>query len=425
MAPTDDRSAAPRPPRPHFAPPSEATTLDFPWAYPDVPPGTGDGFDLIRTSSRFAADALRRAGVRARIVVEPPPVSREDFERPAWDPAFSASIDCRHLAWGGPPGPATAPLVASPPRKGPAKRLVSRVYRKVYPRLSPEAIERVARAKAIAAYFAARPSPKRVAVAVARAVYWRFIRRWLNQDAIAQIGRAKRLARARAAAQEPPPPSAPLLLRGLVYSAAVDPLDPAHNHGDLLTAFLLAFRTRADATLVVEVVGDPARRSTALATLRDDYLRLQLDGHHCRVAVIAEDLDPGRAETLRRASTYFVSASRAEARPLPYYSALAGGRPALAPDHTAFGDTMAAGVGFVLGSSAEPAPWPDDPSGPLATTWNRLVWPDLREAFAESAAVASADLPRYRGLAMTARRRLADLMALEAAADRVTVSAPR
>ncbi len=405
MAANHDRPT-PGPPRPHFHanPSGGQVVLDFPWAYPDVPPGTGEGVDLIRTSSEFAAEALRRAGVLAEIVVVPPAVTPADFARPGWDPYARTRIDCRHVVWGG-------PVVLATPQPLPKRRkgLLSRVYRKVFPRLSPETIDRIVRAKAVAVYFAARPSPKAVALKIARAFYWRFIRRWLNPEAIARIGQAKRAARERAASQEPPPPSSVLELEGVVYGAAVDPLDPAYNHRDLLTAFLLAFRDRDDVTLVVELVGDADQRPKALAALRDEYRSWRIEPHCCRVAVIAEDLDPNRAELLRRALTFGVSASRAENGSLPYsIRALAGGRPLLAPDHTALGDWMDGEVGFVLGSTPEPAPWPNDPAGPLATSWNRLIWSELREAFRESAAGATEDLARYRAMSEAARSRAAN-----------------
>jgi hypothetical protein len=87
--------------------------------------------------------------------------------------------------------------------------------------------------------------------------------------------------------------------------------------------------------------------------------------------------------------------------------ALAAGRPALAPAHTAMADYIDDAVGFVLGSHPEPTFWPHDPDRRHETTWHRLVWSDLRDAFLQSASTADHDRPAYDALAATARRRMA------------------
>ena len=69
-------------------------------------------------------------------------------------------------------------------------------------------------------------------------------------------------------------------------------------------------------------------------------------------------------------------------------------------------DYMDDRVGFVLPSHPEPTYWPHDPDHRYETTWNRLVWSELRDAFLRAADVAEHDRPRYDALAAEARLRM-------------------
>jgi glycosyltransferase involved in cell wall biosynthesis len=97
--------------------------------------------------------------------------------------------------------------------------------------------------------------------------------------------------------------------------------------------------------------------------------------------------------------------------------ALAGGRPAIAPDHTAMGDYMDDRVGFVPRSFAEPTYWPHDPEQRLETFRYRPVWSDLRDAYLASAEVAEHDPERYAAMSRAARARIASHASQEAAAE--------
>ena len=110
---------------------------------------------------------------------------------------------------------------------------------------------------------------------------------------------------------------------------------------------------------------------------------------------------------LFRATAFYVNTSRAEGACLPLQQALASGRPALAPLHTAMADYMDEQVGFPLESNPEPTFWPHDPDRRCETRWHRLVWTSLRDAFLASAEVALADRARYDAMAASARDRMA------------------
>ncbi len=82
---------------------------------------------------------------------------------------------------------------------------------------------------------------------------------------------------------------------------------------------------------------------------------------------------------------------------------LSGGRPAIAPDHTAMADYIDDSLAFVPRSSPEPIHWPHDPQKRLATTRFRPLWSDLRDAFLASAVVAD-DPARYAAMSRAGRR---------------------
>jgi glycosyltransferase involved in cell wall biosynthesis len=241
--------------------------------------------------------------------------------------------------------------------------------------------------------------------------YRHLVRRWFSDEVNGWIDRAKLAVRrglGRPPAPEPPRerlPRSSLTLGGLVYTNIFNPGDHRKNFEDLLSAFVLAFRGRPDVTLVLKLAVNAEREQEELARLRT-YYRTIPPGHACRVVVITDYLSDQQMATLLRVTTYYVNTSHAEGACLPLQQALAGGRPALAPSHTAMADYMDDAVGFVLPSHTEPTFWPHDPDRRLETHWHRLVWPALHARFLESAAVVSSDPDRFRALSEAARRRM-------------------
>ncbi|MBX6316409.1 MAG: hypothetical protein IRY99_26380, partial [Isosphaeraceae bacterium] len=100
------------PPHASYFTPAVPTIL-FPfWEFPNVPNrdsqyNTRQNWvrlcrraDLVLTACRFTADTFRRAGVAAPIEVVPVPLASHHFAVPDRDPAFTWSLDCRHLVLG-------------------------------------------------------------------------------------------------------------------------------------------------------------------------------------------------------------------------------------------------------------------------------------------------------------------------------------
>lgn len=380
---------------------------------------------LVLTACRFTAEAFRRSGVGAPVAVVPTPLAPSAFELPNWDPSHTWTLTCRHEVLGTEPDEGKAPAAIA--RDGtrevgpllnegphtPLRRawLVARSgFRQVAPWLGPRNVERLMVIRR-AVTRVRRQGPRALVFTVLRDGYRRHVRRWLSDEAVAKVTAAKVRALALVgrephAVPDPPLPSAPLTLSGgLVYLTVFNIGDPRKNYLDILSAFLIAFRDRPDATLVIKLVTNRVREHHEAGLLRANYRALGLS-HRCRVVVITEFLTEEQMDALMRVTTYYVNASHAEGACLPLMRALACGRPAIAPDHTAMADYMDNTVGFVLASHPEPIHWPHDPERRLETYRYRPVWSDLRDAFLTSAKAAEHDPGRYRAMSATARARL-------------------
>jgi glycosyltransferase involved in cell wall biosynthesis len=253
-------------------------------------------------------------------------------------------------------------------------------------------------------------SPAKIAYLGLRATYRKHMRPWLSNEAIERMTRAKeRALRAlgrEGATVDPPAPTSVLSLSGLVYTSFLNIGDRRKNWADMLTAFLLAFRDRADVTLVLKLATSPKREPHEIKIVKDRVETLGIR-HLCRIVLITEFLNEDQLSGLHDVTTYYVNTSHAEGACLPLMRALAGGRPAIAPDHTAMADYMSSDVGFVIRSAPEPTFWPQDPQMKLVTTRYRLIWSDLHDAFLESARIAEREPWRYAEMAQAARDRMA------------------
>jgi glycosyltransferase involved in cell wall biosynthesis len=443
-----------------LTPPQEAyftpavPTLLFPfWEFPDIP-DRDFGHDtrqnwarlcrsaaVIVTACSFTAAAFRRAGLTCPVAVVPVPLAPAHFALPAWDPNYRWSLECRHVVWDG-LSPEPVPCVAAPALASEAPSapraagwLVTRLragYGRVRPWLGAGMAQRLSRLKHIVCYLmgrspttlerlpTGRPSVGRLVYVGLRAVYRRYLRWWLSPEARARLGLVREqlyrwTGRPPLTTINPILPVRSLMLGGLVYTTVFNLGDPRKNYADLLSAFLLAFRDRPDVTLVIKLVTNPAREHHELGLLRQRYQGLGLE-HQCRIVIITDYLTDEQMRDLLRVTTYYVNTSHAEGACLPLQQALAGGRPGLAPAHTAMADYMDESVGFVVRSQPEPAPWPHDPERRLETYWHRLDWSSLRDQFLASARVAERDQARYHALAAAARQRMRAQASREVAA---------
>jgi len=359
-------------------------TIFFPfWEFPEIPDRPFehdtrqnwrrilDRADLILTACRFTAETFRNAGLRPPVAVVPVPIADAAFDLPDWDPQAAVELNCRHIDLGETAGPAPAAESVDPPR--PRKPLWKRAARRAY--------------------------------AILREFYRKNIRRWLSPEAVERLFQFKNRLIGRSAFQPERPPIAPLRLEGLVFTSVFNLGDRRKNIEDMLSAFITAFRDRPDVTLVLKLVTNEQREYHELEALRSLHDRLQLD-HDCRIVAVTDYLDAEQMNALKRGTTFYVNTSRAEGSCLPLQEALAGGRPAIAPRHTALLDYIDEHVAIVIESDPEPTFFPHDPAPRFETSWHRLNWRSLRDAFLEADRIASTDLDRYEAMARAARERI-------------------
>jgi glycosyltransferase involved in cell wall biosynthesis len=375
---------------------------------------------LILTACHETAEAFRRSHAACPVAVVPVPLAPGYFDLPPWDPAYSWNLECRHIVLGeaspsgvsGQAHPETdSPQnAAAPSGKKRAWNLARRGFRKIYPWLDPKQVEAIASLKHVV-LSAARHSPAKLAYLGVRGVYRRTIRRWLSIEALKKITATKNAILAAAGRSpttvvDPLLPLARLRLDRLVYTSILNLGDLRKNYMDLLSAFLIAFRDRPDVTLVLKLATSPHREHHEVGILREQYESLGLE-HACRVVVITEFLDDAQMRELMRVTTYYVNTSHSEGACLPLQQALASGRSAIAPRHTAMADYMDEAVGFVPRSHPEPTFWPHDPERRAETERYRLVWSDIHDAFHASADLVDRDPDRYQAMGRAARTRMA------------------
>ncbi|HEY7312044.1 MAG TPA: glycosyltransferase [Gemmataceae bacterium] len=162
----------------------------------------------------------------------------------------------------------------------------------------------------------------------------------------------------------------------------------------MISGFLTALRDRLDATLVVKLAA--ADSLWIDGTL--NYYRTAGLSHRCKVVFITDYLSNDQMLALARASTYYLTTTRAEGCCLPLLNYLAAGRPRVTPCHTAIGDYFTPDMGFIIASAAERAFWPQDKRIRFKTTWNRIEWPSVIEQLRTSYDLASRDPAAYESL---------------------------
>jgi glycosyltransferase involved in cell wall biosynthesis len=212
--------------------------------------------------------------------------------------------------------------------------------------------------------------------------------------------------------QIPIPPTPVLDLSGVVYLSVANPFDQRKNWQDLISAYLRALGECEDATLVLKLVM-PAELTPHGVRGIYGYCRELGVRHRCKLILLPGYLDPEQMRELMRATTYYVSATRAEGANLPLMDALAAGRPGISPRHSAMLDYFGPEMGYVVSSSPEPAPFPFG-EGNGVTTWHRLDWQSLHDRFRESYEAARSGGDRYRALSRWGRERMRDYASHEA-----------
>jgi glycosyltransferase involved in cell wall biosynthesis len=416
------------------------------WDYPEVPAiemnrnsrmnwaRVVERADVILAPSEFTIEALRRSGVSAPAVVAPIPPGEGWGDVPTWGPHLPVSAYLPHVVWCGAQDTAEAraskaarrivataetwshpmpPLQPPLPFKARAKRAAKRRLRRLKPYFSNAAIERIDAYKARVMPLVRRPNPVRIVTGAARIGYRHMIRRWIGESAHAKLrGLADRLRGQRLA----PAPhhvhthatlgASLLTISGLAYSTTIDYADPTADDVSVISAFLHAFADRPDATLIVRLATTPEREAHDLGRLSNAVHAPRIEAR-CRVVAVPGRLGVDEELALARMASYHVETSRTRGLPVALMQALAAGRPAIVPRHSAYRDWVDDAAGLLVASNPEPTSWPMDGLGKHVTTWNRVVWSDLREKFVESARIADDDPVAYERFSAEARDHMA------------------
>lgn len=231
-----------------------------------------------------------------------------------------------------------------------------------------------------------------------------------------QIQPDSQIGTARAA--NPPARTAPefhIELTGIVYACVCNPTDQRKNWIDVLTAFCMALREADDATLVIKMV----HFDVGTYWSRLIYTLAKLKPFQCRVVVIHGFLPRWDYDQLIAASSYYVTASACESVSRPIAEFMGGGRPVIAPSHTAMAEQVDPEVAFVVRSSREYIIWPEDPNDPLRAVRYRLDWLSLHDAFRDSYALIKSRPDDYIAMATRARDKARSLYAPSVVRDKL------
>ena len=202
---------------------------------------------------------------------------------------------------------------------------------------------------------------------------------------------------------------------GVVYTSVLNPMDGRKNWADMVSAFCWAFRDTEDATLVLKMVHkDLAPYWGSLG-----LLLCRLSPFKCRVLTLHGYLEDEEYETLIEATTYYVNTSNCEGLCLPLMEFMVGGKPAIAPKHTAMMDYIDESVAFVVRSGLETNVWPQDPLHRFRTMRYRLDWESLLECFQQSYRIAKTGPEEYSAMAMRAKRRMQDYCSVATIKDQL------
>ena len=384
---------------------SDVPNLVYPfWEFPRIPDRdfgkdtrqnwtrTARNAHLILTACQFTANAFRAAGITTPITLAPLPVPTWTQHLPRWRPEYQLRLTCRWIELDAnsiiqraTPEP-VQPIETTP--RGILYRTLRAAYHKSAPVLGNRWTNRLG---GIRQSFRDKSVPQAMLCA-ARSAYKSTFKSFMNEETQRAISLQKEELLLRLGVPgttlDPEIPQSTLEIGGLVYTTFISFGDPRKNPGDLLSAFLYAFRDRSDATLVIKLATNRRTAFNETEKLKALYASMGVK-HLCRIAVIADFLDDDQIAALMRATTYYVNTSHAEGACMPLQQALAAGRPAIAPAHSAMSEYINPSLAFVIGSDEEPCAWPHDPELRLETTRHRLRWSDLRNGFLESAHIAN------------------------------------
>jgi len=369
-----------RPPHEYELLPGVKNVLIPAWEFPEIPRApwvtdprqdwarTANACDFILQLCEFTREAFERGGVTTPMAVIPVPVAPEYFEVDDWRADREIVLETPALVLGGrratgggdgPEGPTRPTHPATPGGRSVWLRSARSLYQRCVHPLVPVWAERGVKAG---------------------------LREARRQRALTRRGPVERVDQ--------------VTLSGVVFTTVFNPFDRRKNWEDLLSAWQSALGQQEGVTLVLKLVGnDPSGLDEVLSRCQ----ALDLRGG-ARVIVLTGFLTDAQMVDLARATTWYVTPTRAEGACLPLMQWLAAGRPAVATCHTAIRDYFSDAQGLVVESHPEPCPWPHDPSQVFRTTWQRTVWSSLAEQLQRAYQLAVHDPRRYAELSQGARQ---------------------
>ena len=369
-----------RPPHEFELVPGVKNVLIPAWEFPEIPRApwvtdprqdwarTANDCDLILQLCEFTREAFERGGVITPMAVIPVPVAPEYFEVDDWRANHEIVIETPALVLGAKRAegsqhshrdPTTTALPAASGGSSVWIRSARSIYQRCVHPLVPVWAERGVKAG---------------------------LREARRQRVLTRHGPVQRVDQ--------------ISLSGVVFTTVFNPFDRRKNWEDLLSAWNAVLGDQEGVTLVLKLVGnDPSGIDEVLS--RCQALDLQRGG---RLILLTGFLTDAQMVDLARATTWYVTPTRAEGACLPLMQWLAAGRPAVATCHTAMRDYFSDAQGLVVESHPEPCPWPHDPSQVFRTTWQRTVWSSLAEQLRLAHHMAVHDPRRYAGLSQAARQ---------------------
>ena len=360
------------------------------WEFPDVPAEAFDGnprnnwvatanrCDLVLVGGQFTVDSFQRAGIRTPIRVVPVPTPDAYFRLPRWSAESTTRIACPAYVFPHPQVPthelwdaAEADVQSGSLTEESGSRSWSwslwRAWEEHYESFLPPLFTQAVR------FMTTRLGTDR----------WRAYVRGCRREE--------------------------LELSGVVYTSIFSPRDGRKNWQDLLSGFLFALHDCEDATLLVKLI---TKERVMVEHVLEFYRTVGLL-HCCKVVFITDYLPHEQMLDLVRASTYYLTTTRAEGNCLPLMNYLAAGRPGISPCHTAIGDYFNDDIGLTLPWHPEPATWPQDSRARIKTTWARLDWPALVQRLRESYRLAKQDRLAYDCRAERGQQRMHERASVE------------
>lgn len=217
------------------------------------------------------------------------------------------------------------------------------------------------------------------------------------------------------AAANPQRPTQRIRLEGVVYTSVLNPFDGRKNWKDLIAGFVWAFRDTPTATLVLKLTR---------YDLEDGIYRVLqyisvLGPFACRIILVQGLLSDEAYRALIDVTTFAVNTAYGEGQCLPLMEYMAGGRPAVAPAHTAMLDYISPRNAFVVHSEPYPANWPHDERQAVRCMHHEISFADFVRQCRESYRFARDNSQGYAAMSAAAVEALHDFCSEEVLAPRL------